>query len=512
MAPSQNVRTSFHRIRSVALAAGCFAAFSNFATLARAQAADPCMNVADSELKKVSLVSTGLANPMELAIAPDNRIFIVERVSGNIKIYDPATKQTTTAGKVSVYGNAPHTGLLGIALDPGFATNHFVYVYYTHLSDPKHELARFTEAGGSLSDASKVIVLTVPGIRWPDQHHSAGSLAFGPDGNLYISTGENVNPNVSQGYASTGATREEDTRATAANTNDLNGKILRIHPEANGTYTIPAGNLFPTPTAKEKGEIFAMGMRNPIRIALDSKTGWVYWCEPGPDATADSPTRGPLGRDEVNRAKVPGFFGWPYFNADNQAYIINGAKQDPAHVVNNSPLNTGDSLLPPAQPTILTYGDNGAATVFANQDARAAVVGGLYRFDPALKSSNRLPPRYDGSLFIMDWARHWINEVTFKADGSANQPTAFMTGTKPNGPIDMAFGPNGDMFLLEYDGNSLSQIQYTGACKMDGSTALKYGITSPRKSAGMRIPLEAYVGRRLSPEAKALWAQRLKSL
>lgn len=503
-------RLSFGHVHSVAWAAACLA---GLATLARAQASDPCLNVADSELKKVSIISTGLANPMELAIAPDNRIFIVERVSGKIKIYDPATKQTTTAGTVPVYATAPHTGLLGVAVDPGFAANHFVYVYYTHASLPQHELARFTEAGGALSDASKVIVLTVPGIRWADQHHSAGSLAFGPDGNLYISTGENVDPNVSQGYASTGTTRQDDTQATAANTNDLNGKILRIHPEADGTYTIPAGNLFPTPTAKEKGEIFAMGMRNPIRIALDSKTGWVYWCEPGPDATAASTTRGPLGRDEVNRAKVPGFFGWPYFNADNQAYIMNGVKQDPAHVVNHSTNNTGDTLLPPAQPTLLAYGDADApAAVFANQDARAAVVGGLYRFDASLKSPNRLPPRYDGSLFIMDWARHWINEVTFKADGSVNQTAAFMASTKPNGPIDMAFGTAGDMFLLEYDANSLSQIQYTGACKMDGASALKYGITAPRKSARMQIPLEAFVGRRLSPEARALWAERLKAL
>ena len=509
MASSQYKVSSSRCIRYFAWATGCLAFWH---PAARAQAADPCLNVADSELKKVAVVS-GLVNPMEMAIAPDNRIFIVERVSGNIKIYDPATKQTTTAGKVSVYGTAPHTGMLGVALDPGFASNHFVYVYYTHANLPQHELARFTEAGGLLSDASKVVVLTVPGIRWNDQHHSAGSLAFGPDGNLYISTGENVDPNVSQGYASTGATRQEDTQATAANTNDLNGKILRIHPEANGTYTIPAGNLFPTPTTKEKGEIFAMGMRNPIRIAIDSKTGWVYWCEPGPDATVASTTRGPLGRDEVNRAKVPGFFGWPYFNADNQAYIMNGAKQDPAHVVNHSVNNTGDTLLPPAQPTLLAYGDNDSpSAIFANQDARAAVMGGLYRFDPALKSPNRLPPRYDGSLFIMDWARHWINEVTFKADGSVNQTTAFMAATKPNGPIDMAFGPGGDMFVLEYDGNDLYQVQYTGACKMDGTSAVKYGLASPAKASHMRIPMEAYVGRRFSPEAKAFWAQRLKSL
>src|SRR4051812_462269 len=106
--PFSGTHSSFRRFRSSALAAGCLAALPNLANLARAQAADPCLNVADTELKKVSLVSTGLANPMELAIAPDNRIFIVERVSGNIKIYDPATKQTTTAGNVPIFGTAPH--------------------------------------------------------------------------------------------------------------------------------------------------------------------------------------------------------------------------------------------------------------------------------------------------------------------------------------------------------------------------------------------------------------------
>src|SRR6478609_9493285 len=126
MASSRHTVSPSRRIRYMAWAAGCLAIWH---PAVRAQAADPCLNVADSELKKVAVVS-GLVNPMEMAIAPDNRIFIVERVSGNIKIYDPATKQTGTAGKVSVYGAAPHTGMLGIALDPGFASNHFVYVYY----------------------------------------------------------------------------------------------------------------------------------------------------------------------------------------------------------------------------------------------------------------------------------------------------------------------------------------------------------------------------------------------
>lgn len=485
------------RIKSILLASGLLSWYPRV----HAQAADPCKTVADSEIKKV-LLTSALSNPMEIAVAPDKRIFIVEKVSGKIRIFNPGTKQLSDAGAVGVFSSAPHTGMLGIALDPGFSTNHFVYVYYTHANEAKHELARFTESAGKLVDASKVVLLTVPGVRWDNQHHSAGSLAFGPDGNLYLSTGENVDPTVSQGYASTNeAKRIEDTQATAANTNDLNGKILRIHPEADGTYTIPAGNLFQA-TAKARGEIFAMGMRNPIRIAIDSKTGWVYWGEPGPDAGAESATRGPEGRDEINRAKTPGFFGWPYFVGDNLAYVVNGAKQNPERPVNRSPNNTGDSLLPPARPALLSYTDNGNTLypAFEVNGARASIMGGLYRFEPSQASPNRLPPRYDGSLFIMDWSRDWINEVIFGTDGEVSSVKPFLAGQRPNGPIDMAFGPDGDMFLLEYDAKSLFQVQYTGACKMEGNVGLgdRTGSAKAGRAARKRflLPPEAYVGRR----------------
>src|SRR5256885_14651820 len=90
-----------------------------------------------------------------------------------------------------------------------------------------------------------------------------------------------------------------DAQKSSANTNDLRGKIIRIHPEPDGAYTIPEGNLFPKGTAKTRPEIYTMGSRNPYRISVDQHTGFLYWGEVGPDANVDSVGRGPRGYDEI---------------------------------------------------------------------------------------------------------------------------------------------------------------------------------------------------------------------
>jgi len=105
-----------------------------------------------------------------------------------------------------------------------------------------------------------------------------------------------------------------------------------------------------------------MGCRNPFRISVDKKTGFVYWGDVGPDASVPNATRGPAGFDEINQARGPGFFGWPYFVADNKPYHaynftskVAGLPFDPLHPMNNSPNNTGAKALPPAQPAFIFY-------------------------------------------------------------------------------------------------------------------------------------------------------------
>jgi cytochrome c len=188
---------------------------------------------------------------------------------------------------------------------------------------------------------------------------------FGPDKNLYVSTGDNTSPFESDGFSPSDETPGRspfDAQKSSANTNDLRGKILRIHPEPDGTYSIPEGNLFPKGEPKTRPEIYVMGTRNPYRISIDEKTGYLYWGEVGPDAGNNDSLRGPRGYDEVNQAKKAGFFGWPYFVGKNYAYskydFANKkvlAPWDPEKPLNESPNNTGKVELPPVSPPFIWY-------------------------------------------------------------------------------------------------------------------------------------------------------------
>ncbi|MEK8109324.1 PQQ-dependent sugar dehydrogenase [Micromonospora sp. M12] len=119
-------------------------------------------------------------------------------------------------------------------------------------------------------------------------------MAFDSQGNLYLATGDNTNPFESSAYSpldERAGRQDYDSQRTSANTNDLRGKVIRIHPEDDGTYTVPTGNLFAAGTEKTRPEIFAMGFRNPFRIGTDPKTDTLYVGDYGPDANADNPNR-----------------------------------------------------------------------------------------------------------------------------------------------------------------------------------------------------------------------------
>lgn len=409
-----------------------------------------------------SVLVNDLNEPMELAVADDGRVFFTER-SGNLSVFDTKTNTTKLVHRFSVAEKQGH-GVQGITLDPNFASNHFLYVYYSpnYEKDPFYNLSRFVvKDDNTLDVSSEKVVLVVPSIDQPGAHHG-GSLAFDTAGNLYLSTGDHTNPFPSEGYAPIDARPDHlaaDARGTAANTNDLRGKILRIRPTADGSYTIPDGNLFPKGVALTRPEIYTMGLRNPYRIAINPKSNVLYWGEIGPDAGKDSSTLGPRGYDEFNQAKKAGNFGWPLFIGNSQPYGDHdfatstvAARFNPAAPRNTSSKNTGLQALPPTNPAMIWY-PYGVSTEFPElgQGGRSAMAGSFYTYDPQSTAKTRFPEYYDGALFIFDWMRNWVLAVRVDKYDNYIRTEPFMAA---NGdfrrPIDQAFGKDGVMYMLEY--------------------------------------------------------------
>lgn len=435
-----------------------------------------------SRFQKVVL-DDDVTDPMSLEVASDGRVFFVER-GGRVKIYSPVTGATTVAGLLPAFTGL-EDGLLGLALDPAFAVNGWVYLYYSPAgATPENVLSRFTIANDALVPGSEVVLLRVPTQRL-ECCHSGGGIEFGPNGDLFLSIGDNTNPYNSDGFApidERAGRSAWDAQATSANTNDLRGKILRIHPEPNGTYTIPAGNLFAPGTAQTRPEIFVMGARNPFRIAVDPVTGNLYWGDVGPDAPNDSASRGPRGCDELNQALSAGNYGWPYFVANNLAYRDydfatggSGATFNPASPVNNSPNNSGAQNLPAARSAFLWYASDSSTAFPAIRagSGRTMMVGTFYKHDPGTTSDVAFPAYFDRTLFLMEWSRNHLYEVKTDASAGLLKVADFAPTIPVTRPIDLTFGPDGAMYLLEwgsgFGGNNtdarLSKIIYNSGNK-----------------------------------------------
>ncbi|SEI37705.1 cytochrome c [Dyadobacter koreensis] len=409
-----------------------------------------------------------LDEPMELSVLNDGRVLFIQR-KGDVRLYNLKTKELKTIAKIPVslkYKNKQgkesmgEDGLLGLNKDPNFNENHWIYLYYSVPEEPKNILARFELRGDELVMESKKVLLDVPTQR-EECCHTGGSIAWDKAGNLYLSTGDNTNPHGSNGYSPSDEQEGRsawDAQKSSANTNDLRGKIIRIKPQPDGTYTIPDGNLFPKGTADTRPEIYTMGHRNPFRISVDQKTNYVYWGEVGPDAAKPDSSRGPAGHDEVGQARKAGNFGWPHFVGDNKAYnrydFANKKsleKWDVNAPSNTSPNNTGLKVLPAAQKAFIWY------PYAASQDfplvgtgGRNAMAGPVFYADHFKKAPGVFPDYYNGKLLAYDWMRGWIMAVSMDGEGNFSSMERFMPSYKFSNPMDMEFAENGDLYMLEY--------------------------------------------------------------
>ena len=430
-----------------------------------------------------------LDEPVELSVLNDGRILFIQR-HGDVRIYNIKTQELKTITHIPVSHlykskegkeTEAEDGLMGLNKDPNFAQNHWIYLFYSDPTESKNVLARFELKGDELVMASKKVMLEVPTQR-EECCHTGGSIAWDNKGNLLLSTGDNTNPHGSSGYSPSDEMEGRspwDAQKSSANTNDLRGKIIRIKPNTEGSYSIPDGNLFPVGTPKTRPEIYTMGHRNPYRISVDQKTNYVYWGEVGPDAQKPDSTRGPAGHDEVGQAQKAGNYGWPHFVGDNKAYFKYdfAAKKsltqwDANAPINTSPNNTGLTTLPPAQKAFIWY-PYGESKEFplVGSGGRNAMAGPVFYGDAFAKAERAFPKYYEGKLLIYEWMRGWIMAVTMDKNGNYQSMERFMPSYKFSNPMDMEFAENGDLYMLEYgsgwftanDDARLIRIEYNGA-------------------------------------------------
>ncbi|MGW4892870.1 ThuA domain-containing protein [Kitasatospora sp. NPDC004240] len=436
--------------------------------------------------------------PMQLDVAADGKVYYISRsgVVNVIHTHDDVP-ETHVAARLDVYDGGEDGGI-GLALDPGFATNRWIYINHSPAGSAEiNRVTRFTvKSDDTLDMASAKTVIEVPAYReTAEPGHTGGGLSFGPGGNLYIGVGDDTNPFNSSGFAPIDeqpGRQKYDAQRTSANTNDLRGKILRVHPESSGGYTIPAGNMFAPGTAKTRPEIYAMGFRNPFRFSVDPETGWISAADYGPDAHEPKADRGPEGIVEWNLIKEPGFYGWPYcmgnnspFNDYNFATKTSGAKFNCSALVNDSPNNTGLTNLPAAKPATVWYNYHPSAE-FPELDGEGGggpMGGPFYHYNAASTSERKFPEYYDKTPFLYEWARNYVKEFRLDSKGELLKISPFVAELGLRSPIDMKFGPDGAMYIAEWGEG------YGHANTDDGIYRIDYvaGNRSPLAKAGADV-------------------------
>lgn len=430
-----------------------------------------CKDVANADFKAVPLVTQThkATEPMKMAFdllagkGEDAKgkvdVYFTERL-GNVRKYDSKTGTVITLAKIPLnIVSTSSDGVMGIALDPAFKTNHYVYIYYSFVSaaEKNWRVSRFT-----LSPAHDKLELTteIPVIKIPINSgslHPGGAIQFDAWGDLWISTGNDYKSG------------SDFPTYSSPNTNDLRGKILRIRPTPDGKYTIPEGNLFKEGTASTKPEIYIMGNRNPYTITLDPVRRWVTWGDVGPDAVdMDGKPMNQSGQtmktEEYDLAKAPGNYGYPFFAGDYQTKSgIDAAAPVMADNTVWGESGPGLKTLPPAIAPIWPY------------KKACAVTGPIFRYDGDLNSSIKFPPHFTRKWMVSDFNgdNNKMTIFTLDADGAKITASEQVLSSIPlHGPLDMQQGPDGALYVNNYDGyrtfgtnTGIIRIEYTGDCR-----------------------------------------------
>ncbi len=346
-----------------------------------------------------AVLSTGLALPTDMAFAPDGRLFVTEK-AGRLRVIENGVLLDDPFLTVAADPQGHH-GLLSLAFDPNFETNGYLYIFYTRAEgDPAVRLSRFqvSNTDPNVADPNSEVVL-LGDIPIPTDLHDGGGMAFGNDGLLYLGIGDGGIPSAAQDMTS------------------LLGKLVRLD-VSNYPNIIPADNPY-VGTPGIRDEIYAAGLRNPFKLAVDEVDGRIWVTDTGTDKF-----------EEINEVTAGANFGWPNFegNSGNLAF------DDP----------------------IYTYAQTGVGG--------AITAGTFYR-------GNLFPTEYEGDFFFADFS----HQVVRNLDTTNFVETDFATGIA--GPVDIEVGPDDALYYLDIWTGSVFRVDYVGGGNRSPEAAATANVT-----------------------------------
>lgn len=426
------------------------------------------------------VIGSGLSFPTAFEIAPDGRIFILER-GGNVRIY----KNGQLLDQPFVYlpsVTSGDRGLLGIALDPNFSSNHLIYFYYTAAPDAGgnsyNYLVRFNAeqdvATGGPVELYRTYVHS-------DELHVGGAVRFGNDGKIYLAVGDNGNP---------------------LNAQDLGtpfGKILRLNPDGS----VPADNPFVN-TPGALGEIWAYGLRNPWRFQVDSVTGQLIGGEVGQAEW-----------EEVNHYQAGKNYGWPSAEGTCNPNLVDCLNlKDPMYVyahngqsraATGGPIYRG-SMFPPEYVDDYFIGDYAAGTIvrldldWTTPDDPGVV--GVYDFETEAGAVVDHKVAFDGSYYYLTLWPGQLHRISYSTDNQV--PVAYanadqLTGSAPLSvqfSSDSSFDPDGDGLSFAWnfgDGTSSTEANPSKTYGADGNYTVTLTVSDGTDQSQAQ-PLHVKVG------------------
>ncbi len=404
-------------------------------------------------------------------------IYFVQR-TGGVKFYDGAAKKVSDVGHINVLG-AGDNGLMGIALNPDFDKNKWIYLWYSPNQKIGQNrilrLVRITvKPDNTLDMASEKKLIEILASK-SDSWHSGGPMQFDAYGDMWLTIGNN-SPDLDTAACSAGNNVLSKTDSTTSgewgpsNTANMRGGILRIHPDSSEKgYRIPSGNFgeyWAGEFDKQGKTALAAEYRNPVKVLPEiyvkgNRSNYSFGIHPVKRWLAWGEVNYSSSNDEFNLVSHPVFAGYPYFHNNNIPTCNHG--KDVNAPSNDSPFNNGVSVLPPATPGMI------------NNLVNVAISGPIYVFDKSLDSPIKFPPHLHLSWFTMSFQSnqahiHTLDTVAVKVAKTQRVDNGILSALKQRSAVEAKYGPDGALYVLNYDGfyttinPGITRIDYVGNC------------------------------------------------